>query len=157
MAVCQQFEAPCIHGACASSTNHHGVENSPAVIPVWFDLSPDSLYLEGLHTTQLDANTEFDLLFGHRAGSSLLSCDSSDGTISLKSQLDPRAQDAAHAIRGFDEGHRSILDERYDQFYKYTFGKTCPKDSATNRPLGRIRFNRHPSLRPFSATAEKGL
>ena len=48
------------------------------------------------------------MIFGFRQ-ESFLSSGSSDGVIELSSQLRDSAQDGATSIRGFDEGHVSIL------------------------------------------------
>jgi len=95
---------------CGHEMAAAGVANSPVVLPVWLDMVPDSPYLTQLFVQKLPDNIPFALFFGYKTRASLLNSTSSDGTISLRSQLDPRAQEAAYYIRGFDEGHRSILD-----------------------------------------------
>lgn len=81
-----------------------GVKHSPLVVPIWKDLDPKSDFLNQLFSTPLDQNIDFYLLFGIKG------MNSSDGTISIESQLDYKAQDEAKQIRGFNESHRSILE-----------------------------------------------
>lgn len=84
-----------------------GVKWSPTVVPVWHDLGPDSEYLTTLFDTPLPEGVPHHLLFGFRQDSR--SSASSDGVIELSSQLRNAAQDQAESVRGFDEGHVSIL------------------------------------------------
>jgi len=84
-----------------------GVRYAPEVVPVWHDLYPDSEYLTTLFNTPLPQNVPHYLLFGFLQDS--ISAESSDGVIPLSSQLRRAAQDQATSVRGFDEGHVSIL------------------------------------------------
>jgi hypothetical protein len=56
----------------------------------------------------LPARIKHSLLLGHRGGRSLMR-HTSDGTVTLASQLRPEAQQRAHLVMGFDEDHPSIL------------------------------------------------
>ena len=84
-----------------------GVKYAPEVVPVWHDLDPDSEYVTTLFNTPLPNDVPHYLLFGFRQDS--ISSQSSDGVIKLSSQLRSAAQDQATSVRGFDEGHVSIL------------------------------------------------
>ena len=86
-----------------------GVKYSPAVIPVWNDLAPDGDYLRTLFDRPLPDDLPHYLLFGFRL-ESFFNTTSSDGVIPLSSQLRDAAQQQATRVRGFDEGHVSILD-----------------------------------------------
>ena len=86
-----------------------GVKWSPTVVPVWNDLVPESHFVTTLFDTPLPDGLPHFLIFGFRQDS-FLSTASSDGVIQLSSQLRDAAQDQAASIRGFDEGHVSILD-----------------------------------------------
>ncbi|QFR50183.1 alpha/beta hydrolase [Sulfurimonas lithotrophica] len=81
-----------------------GVKNSPLVIPVWKDLDPNSEFLNKLYRKSLPKDTEAYLLFGIKG------VNSTDGSVSIASQLRYKAQDEAKQIRGFDETHKSILE-----------------------------------------------
>jgi pimeloyl-ACP methyl ester carboxylesterase len=92
-----------------------GVAKSPVVVRSWYGLAPGSDYLEGLyyedpktHTKRrrLPARIAYHLMFGFKGGGR---DGSSDGVVSVASQLRPEAQEEARTIRGFDEDHTSIL------------------------------------------------
>ena len=85
-----------------------GVKWAPTVVPVWNDLFPKSEYVSTLFETPLPEGLPHHLLFGFRQDK-FISTASSDGVIELKSQLRGEAQDQAVSIRGYDEGHTSIL------------------------------------------------
>jgi hypothetical protein len=85
-----------------------GVEHSPAVVPSWRDMQPEGEFLQRLFARPLPPTVTHTLLFGHRGGYSLLR-PTTDGTVTLASQLRPEAQAGAHLVMGFDEDHVSIL------------------------------------------------
>jgi triacylglycerol esterase/lipase EstA (alpha/beta hydrolase family) len=87
----------------------YGVEQSPVVVPSWYDMAPDSPFLKRLQATALPPGVAFDLLFGYR-GDARQNGQLSDGTVMLSSVLDDAMQAAAGRICGFDEDHTSILD-----------------------------------------------
>jgi len=93
-------------GGVASAAN--GVEWAPTVVPVWRDLDPSSEFVTTLFDTPLPDGVPYHLLFGFRQ-SSIFGSQSGDGVISLASQLRDAAQDQALLMRGYDEGHVSIL------------------------------------------------
>lgn len=85
-----------------------GVEHSPAVIPSWYDMSPQSPFLKKLTATPLPPDSAFALLFGYR-GSSRRNGDLTDGSVFLSSVLDETMQRSAVTVRGFEATHVSIL------------------------------------------------
>lgn len=85
-----------------------GVKWAPEVVPVWHDLQPSSEYVSTLFDTPLPESLPHHLVFGFFQDS-VLSSGSSDGVIMLRSQLRDAAQEHATSIRGFDQGHVSIL------------------------------------------------
>jgi len=96
------------HGASSATL---GVEHSPAVVPSWRDMQPDGTFLTDLFARPLPSHVTHTLLFGHRGGYSFVS-PTSDGTVTLASQLRPQAQSAARLVMGFDEDHVSVLSAR---------------------------------------------
>jgi hypothetical protein len=86
----------------------NGVKWAPTVVPVWHDLGPDSEYVLTLFDTPLPDGLPHHLVFGFRQDS-IFASESSDGVINLSSQLRDAAQEQAKTIRGYDEGHVSIL------------------------------------------------
>jgi pimeloyl-ACP methyl ester carboxylesterase len=87
----------------------NGVKWAPTVVPVWRDLDPGSEYVTTLFDTDLPEDLPYHLLFGYRHDT-VFGAESSDGVIKLRSQLRHEAQANAVSIRGYDEGHTSILE-----------------------------------------------
>lgn len=81
------------------------VESAPAVLAAWRDVAPGSPFLERLYQGSAAGKIPFHLFFGYETGNS------SDGTITLQSQLDYRIQFAAHRIHGFNASHVGILND----------------------------------------------
>lgn len=86
-----------------------GVDYAPVVIPVWRSMAPGSRFLAELFSEALPGGIPHHLLFGYR-NNVLLGRTSSDGTITLVSQLRAEAQAQATSQRGFDEDHLTILE-----------------------------------------------
>ncbi|MEA3469185.1 MAG: alpha/beta hydrolase, partial [Thermodesulfobacteriota bacterium] len=85
-----------------------GVKKAPAVVPSWYDVAPDSDFLEHLYKDPLPEKVEFYLLFGVRGKCSMM-MKNNDGTVEIASEIDHRAQADAAGFYGFDEDHMSIL------------------------------------------------
>jgi pimeloyl-ACP methyl ester carboxylesterase len=88
-----------------------GVERSPVVIESWRGLAPGSAYLDGLfyrdpatkkQRRRLPDHIAYHMLFGFHGPSS-------DGVVTIKSELRSEAQEEAQSVRGFDETHTGIL------------------------------------------------
>jgi pimeloyl-ACP methyl ester carboxylesterase len=86
-----------------------GVAKSPAVVPAWRDMAPNSPFLKKIWETPLPDKTAYFLLFGYSGDFSLMINRNNDGAVSLASQLDPRAQTAARRSFGLNEDHGGIL------------------------------------------------
>ena len=86
-----------------------GVEHSPAVIPSWKDMEPDSDFIREVFARKLPDKMRYYLFFGHKGGGSLFR-QNNDNTVTLESMLDPRAQAGALKVIGFNEDHISILN-----------------------------------------------
>lgn len=82
--------------------------SAPIAVPAWFDMAPNGAFLQTILASPLPADLPFYLLFTHK-GNGLLRGANSDGTITLKSQLHPQAQQQATRLYGFDEDHVSVL------------------------------------------------
>jgi len=85
-----------------------GVAHSPAVIPSWKDMEPDSDFIRSVFARKLPAKMRYYLFFGHKGGGDLFR-QNNDNTVTLESMLDPRAQADALKVIGFNEDHLSIL------------------------------------------------
>jgi hypothetical protein len=95
----------------------YGVEFSPATIPSWIDMVPESEYQQSLFVRKLKNNIDYYLFFGYRGRNGIIG-ENSDGTVSLSSMLKHAAQQEARKIYGFNEDHVSILssDEVFDTY-----------------------------------------
>lgn len=87
-----------------------GIDYAPVVMPAWRDLAPSSDFIGKLFSSsELHSTTPPHLLiFGYKM-SGILNQESSDGVISLESQLSDKAQQRAVKVYGLNEDHVSIL------------------------------------------------
>jgi pimeloyl-ACP methyl ester carboxylesterase len=84
-----------------------GMEKAPVMIPSWRDVATDSQFLKDLYQVDLPEGVPFHMFFGYRNKSGA----SSDGTITLRSQLDARVYMKAVKTYGFDATHVGILND----------------------------------------------
>ena len=85
-----------------------GVERAPSAIPSWYDMVPDSEFIQTLYKRKFPPSLHHYLLFSYKGDCSLFLANN-DGTVELSSELDWRAQGEAERIFGYDEDHGSIL------------------------------------------------
>ncbi len=85
-----------------------GVEHAPVIMPVWYDMSPDSNFLKELYAKPWPDKLPYYLLFSYRGGSNSAG-ETNDGVVTIASELRLDAQRAALLVRGFNENHTSIL------------------------------------------------
>ena len=98
----------------------YGVEMSPAVVRVWYDMAPGSEYLTSLFFAdaeqrvprKLGPATAHHLLFSIRSSGTLNIGEANDDTVTVSSQLRQEAQHDAVRLYGFNETHMSILEAR---------------------------------------------
>jgi pimeloyl-ACP methyl ester carboxylesterase len=86
----------------------YGVKQSPAVIPCWIDMQPESAFIQSLYRTKMPETVSFYMFFGHR-GSRNPFRSNNDSTIAFSSLLDRRAQSEAKMNFAFNEDHASII------------------------------------------------
>jgi pimeloyl-ACP methyl ester carboxylesterase len=86
-----------------------GVARAPVPAPSWFDLAPDSPFLNRLLASPLPPYAVHDLYFAY--GGSRRSRTANDGVVTVASQLDLRMQDQARRVVGFDAQHAAVLDD----------------------------------------------
>lgn len=86
-----------------------GVKYAPSVIPSWIDMQFNSPFINDLFEKRLSDKVDYYLLFGFRGKNLSWLPFSNDSTVSLASQLDPRAQREAEIRFGFDRDHTGIL------------------------------------------------
>jgi len=119
--LCRDGAPPYIKGYVSFNTPYGGVsaaqkavESAPAVLPSWRDVAPGSPFLEKLYQGPAVEKIPFHLFYGYKTG------ESSDGTITLQSQLEHRIQFATSKTYGFNASHVGILndDEVRQTFYR---------------------------------------
>jgi len=102
-----------------------GTRYMPNPVSSWFDLSPRSEFLISLREPLQRAGDRIPhyVFFGFRRNLSVISTESSDGVISVASQLPTWVQDQAEHCWGYDVAHTAILSnarvlERYARLLK---------------------------------------
>ena len=92
------------------SSAQSGIDYAPVVMPAWRDLASSSDFIGKLFSSsELHSTTPPHLLiFGYKM-SGILNQESSDGVISLTSQLRDKAQQQSVKVYGLNEDHVSIL------------------------------------------------
>jgi hypothetical protein len=93
-----------------------GLKSAPVVVPSWRDVATNSSFLKKIYKRDMPADVPFYMFFGYRNKSGA----SSDGTISLRSQLDSRVHLKAVKTYGFDTTHVGILNDEAvkQEFYQ---------------------------------------
>jgi pimeloyl-ACP methyl ester carboxylesterase len=107
------------------------VESAPAVLAAWRDVAPGSPFLERLYQGSAARKIPFHLFFGYETGNS------SDGTITLQSQLEYRIQFAAHKTYGFNASHVGILnDEQARRTFYRVLGDMDGEQPSSQKRIG---------------------
>jgi len=88
-----------------------GVKRAPSAVPSWYDMVPDSEFIQTLYKRKFPPSLHHVLLFSYKGDCSLFLANN-DGTVELSSELDWRAQGEAERIFGYDEDHGSILSNK---------------------------------------------
>lgn len=89
-----------------------GVKRAPAAIPSWIDMQVDSPFLNTLLSRPIRDQVDYYLLFAFQGRRSTFLPTSNDGTVSLASQLAPRAQQDARMRYGFDLDHMEVMNNK---------------------------------------------
>jgi pimeloyl-ACP methyl ester carboxylesterase len=84
--------------------------HAPEVVPSWQDLAPGSPYLRDVTAEPLPADLPFYLLFGYRNPGRVQIGPSTDGVVTVRSELDLTVQLQATRTYGFDRSHTGILE-----------------------------------------------
>jgi len=85
-----------------------GVKHSPVVMPVWRDMQPSGAFIASIYEQKMPPAVEHYLFFGHKGSPGLLR-PNNDKVVTLASELDPRAQQEAKMVYGFNEDHVGVL------------------------------------------------
>ncbi len=138
----------------------YGVEQSPAVVPCWIDMQPESAFIQSLYRTKMPETISFYMFFGHQ-GSRNPFRSNNDETIAFSSLLDRRAQSEAKMNYAFNEDHESIIYSKavLDQYnaiinsfshpsggylkihfsYNHHFAGERPEPTLILQPIGKKR------------------
>lgn len=104
-----------------------GTEMSPAVMPVWIDMVPESSYLRSIREP-LPPDLQHELFFSFRGSLSPFMARSNDGSVTVASQLPEWAQARARRVWGFDDTHVGILnDPEVHARFNELLGLTVPR------------------------------
>ena len=93
-----------------------GVKQAPAAVPSWYDMVPESDFIQSVFHRKLPEKTKYYLFFSFKGDCSLF-LGNNDGTVELSSQLDYRAQAEADKIFALNEDHGSIVFS--NQYFSY--------------------------------------
>jgi pimeloyl-ACP methyl ester carboxylesterase len=115
------------------------VERAPEVVPSWYDLAPGSPYLSALSATPLPPDLPFFLLFGYGNPGRVHVGPSSDGVVTLRSELDLPVQLQATRSYGFDTSHMGILESaRVRDLFNELIATAAPPRGVLDDPIGAI-------------------
>jgi pimeloyl-ACP methyl ester carboxylesterase len=116
--LCGEGRPPYLKMYASFDTPYGGVESAAGavrrgteLVPSWVDVAAGSPFLTRLHAAPLPDDLPFYLFFGWGDRSRSGPAPAGDGTITLASQLDPRAQAAATEMSGFGATHVGILSD----------------------------------------------
>ena len=112
---------------------NEGIKTAPVVVPSWRDVATESLFLQNIYQRDLPPDVPFHMFFGYRNKSGV----SSDGTITLRSQLDYRVHLKAVKTYGFDVTHVGILNDEAvrKEFYRL-LDTVAPRERSAGNPGG---------------------
>ena len=118
-----------------------GARRMPFPVPSWHDLAPGSEFLTSLRTParQEEHPPPHYVFFGFHRSASLINTESSDGAISVSSQLPQWIQDQAESYWGYDVTHAGMLSdgavlERYNAVLEATANRLRTIRSASTCP-----------------------
>ena len=86
----------------------YGVKQSPVAIPSWIDMQPEGDFIKSLYQSEFPKSVSFYMFSGYRGDRNPFRSNN-DGTITLSSIMDSRAQSEAKMNYVFNEDHASIL------------------------------------------------
>ena len=88
------------------------VKRGTELVPSWVDVAAGSPFLTRMHEMALPEDLPFQLFFGWGIHGQHGPAPAGDGTITLESQLDPRAQAVATGMSGYGQTHVGILSDK---------------------------------------------
>ena len=127
---------------CSFSTPYGGdeaakkwIDNAPVVVPSWRDIGSPSAFLDDLNSRPFPKKLPFYLYFSYNDNSKFKLGESSDGSVSLRSQLRPSIQASATRVIGVNETHVGILNSETtrDSFLRLLDAVSPPRNAGANR------------------------
>ena len=116
--LCRNGKPPYLKLYASFDTPYGGVESAAEavkreveLVPSWKDVAAGSDFVTRIHEVPLPKELPFHLFFGWGKGGTHGPSTAGDGTITLASQLDPRAQAAATGMTGFADTHVGVLED----------------------------------------------
>jgi pimeloyl-ACP methyl ester carboxylesterase len=99
-----------------------GVKHLPIVVPSWRDVEPNSAFLKGIHTWKWPQEIPYHLVFSYTTGKS------SDGLVSLQSQVPLKLQSESIRMYAFNNDHVGTLNDNnflalFNRILKDNLGK----------------------------------
>jgi pimeloyl-ACP methyl ester carboxylesterase len=128
---------------CSFSTPYGGdesarkwIDNAPVVVPAWRDIGAPSAFLNDLTSRPFPKRLPFYLFFSYNDTSKFKLGESSDGSVTLRSQLVPTVETSATRVIGFNETHVGILNSETtrDSFLRLLDTVSPPRSTSGNRP-----------------------
>ena len=143
--ICRDGIPPHLKMYISFSTPYGGVEGAksgvayaPVVVPSWRDVATGSDFLDRMYRQKSIPEVPSYLFFGYQDDSTVRSSASSDGVITLKSQLDPRRQLTAQKVYGFDTTHMGILNNEEVRRVFNQLLELAGQNEVRNKNAGRF-------------------
>jgi len=101
------------------------------VVPVWLDIAAPSRFLDNVISKPFPKQLPFYLFFSYNDASLFRLGESSDGSVTLRSQLVPSLQKAATRVVGFNDTHVGILNSEAarDSFLSLLDAVSLPRNT----------------------------
>lgn len=123
------------HDAAGMAAAH-----APEVVPSWNDLAPGSLFLRTVTAEPLPPDLPFYLLFGYGNPGRVNLGPSSDGVITMRSELELDVHLQATRSYGFDASHSGILENAsVRNLFNRLIEPAAPPPSILKDPLGAVK------------------
>ncbi len=128
---------------CSFSTPYGGddaakkwIDSAPVTVPSWRDIGAPSAFLNNLNGRPFPKKLPFYIYFSFNDSSKFKLGESSDGSVSIRSQLLPSVQISATRVIGVNETHVGILncEATRDSFLRLLDTVAPPRKAGANIP-----------------------
>ena len=135
-----------------------GVETAPLVVPVWRDIAARSEFLQDLVKNPFPKQLPFYLYFSYKDTSRFKLGETSDGAVTLRSQLVPSLQSAARGVLGFNETHMGILNsEAARESFLRLLDMVTPRGSNLHMGANQNPWTSSGDLEGWHSAAERDV